>query len=182
MTRMDDTVTATMPDRSPELDVGLPSFEDFFEEHHLGLFRALWLVTRNRFEAEELMQDAFLKLWERWDRVGSMPDPAGYLYRTAMNLFRSRLRRASVAVRRAVGQLRPDDGLAQVEEREAVVRALAPLTRGQRAAIVLMDVLGLTSEQAGDALGIKPATVRVQAARGRAILRREMGESDERSG
>ena len=49
-----------------------------------------------------------------------------------------------------------------------VIRALAPLTPRQRAAIALTDVLGFTSEQAGEALGASPVTVRVLAARGRA--------------
>ena len=56
-------------------------------------------MTGNRAEAEELMQDAFLSVWERWDRVSGMDDPIGYLYRTAMNLFRKRYRRAMLAVR-----------------------------------------------------------------------------------
>jgi RNA polymerase sigma factor (sigma-70 family) len=154
-------------------------FEAFFEDEHVGLFRALWLVTRNRHEAEEIMQDAFLRIWERWPQVAALPDPQGYLYRTAMNVFRSRARRARVALRRAVRQLPHDDGLAAVEDREAVVRALAPLTARQRAAVVLVDVLGLTSEQAGEALRIRPVTVRVLAARGREVLRREMGDRDE---
>ena len=154
-------------------------FDAFFLQHHLGLFRALWLITRNRHEAEEVMQDAFVRVWERWPRVSAMPDPAGYLYRTAMNVLRSRARRAAVAMRKAVRVLPPDDQLAAIESREAVVRALAPLTPRQRAAVVLTDVLGLTSEQAGEALRIRPVTVRVLAARGRAALRREMeGDRD----
>ena len=88
-----------------------------------------------------------------------------------MNILRSRLRRAAVALRKAVGQLPPDDELAQVECRDAVVRALAPLPPRQRAAVVLHDVLGLTSEQAGEAMGIRPVTVRVLAARARGRLR-----------
>src|SRR5438132_12475512 len=100
-------------------------FDAFFLQHHLGLFRALWLVTRNRHEAEEVMQDAFVRVWSKWSRVGALPDPAGYLYRTAMNVFRSRLRRAKVAVRKAARTLPPDDLLAAVEDRDAVVRALA---------------------------------------------------------
>jgi len=71
------------------------SFEAFFEDHHADLFGALYLITRNRHEAEEIMLDAFLKLLERCERVGSLADPVGYLYRTAMNLFRKRWRRAS---------------------------------------------------------------------------------------
>jgi RNA polymerase sigma-70 factor (ECF subfamily) len=58
-----------------------------------------------------------------------------------------------------------------------VVRAMAPLTPAQRAAVVLVDVLGLNSEEAGEALGIRPSTVRVLAARGRAALRETWGES-----
>jgi RNA polymerase sigma-70 factor, ECF subfamily len=133
-------------------------------------------MTRNRHEAEEIAQEAFLRVWERWDRVSALPDPgpAGYLFRTAINAFRSRLRRARVAMRRAVRTMPPADELAAVEAREAVVRALAPLPPGQRAAVVLLDVLGLTSEQAAEILGAKPGTVRVRAARGRAALREEM--------
>jgi RNA polymerase sigma-70 factor, ECF subfamily len=177
MGRMDDVAVATPNRIGPR--VGALSFEAFFEQHHDRLFRALWLMTRNRSEAEEIMQDAFLRLWERWDRVVSLPDPEGYLYRTAMNLWRSALRRAAVAVRRAVHQIQPDDEAGAVEARDAVARALAPLPPRQRAAVVLMDVLDMTSEQAGEVLRVQPVTVRVLAARARAALRREMGERDE---
>ncbi len=156
-----------------------PDFEDFFEDHHTALFRAMWLVTRNRHEAEEVMQDAFLRMWERWDHVGSLADPVGYLYRTAMNVFRSRARRVKAAIRLVVGQLPPDDELAKVEEREDIVRALAPLTARQRAALVLTALLGLTSQQAAEALQIKASTVRVLVARARAALRKELGDRDD---
>src|SRR6266496_6695819 len=79
------------------------SFEDFFRDEHVRLLRALFLVTGNESEAEDLMQEAFLKVWERWDRVGQLDDPTGYLYRTAMNAFRSRHRRAVLAARRVLG-------------------------------------------------------------------------------
>jgi RNA polymerase sigma-70 factor (ECF subfamily) len=173
-----DEVTVTAPKR-PE-SVWAPDhpsdFEVFFEQHHERLFRALWLLTRDRQEAEEVMQDAFLRLWERWDRVIGGPDPAGYLYRTAMNVWRSRLRRAAVAARKAIHHIQCDDEIAGVDERDAVVRALAPLPSRQRAAIVLMDVLDLSSERAGEVLGIRPVTVRVLAARAREALAKEMGD------
>jgi RNA polymerase sigma-70 factor (ECF subfamily) len=170
---------ALMGDRRPSATGTLPEersseFEAFFLEHHESLLRALWLVTRNRHEAEEITQDAFLRLLERWRAVR---DPEAYLYRTAMNVFRSRLRRAAVALRKAAHTIPVDDQLAEVEARDAVVRALAPLPARQRAAIVLMDVLGLSSEQAGEALAIRPVTVRVLAARGRATLREALHEN-----
>ena len=154
-------------------------FEDFFEAWHRPLYRALWLVTRNRHEAEEVMQDAFLKVWERWDRVATMESPEAYLFQTGMNLYRSRLRRMVAAVRRTVRVLPADDAIATVEERDAIVRAMGSLTPAQRSAVVLVDLVGMSSVEAGRALGVRPVTVRVLAARGRATLKETMGASDE---
>ena len=75
------------------------NFDDFFIDQHERLFRALYFVTGSRQDAEELMQDAFLKLWERWDRIGEIDDAEGYLYRVALNGFRMRARRAKVAAK-----------------------------------------------------------------------------------
>jgi Sigma-70 region 2 len=70
-----------------------PDFAAFFAEEHRGLFKAVYFVTGNRADAAELMQDAFLKLWERWDRVDRVVDLTGYLFRVALNGFRMRTRR-----------------------------------------------------------------------------------------
>jgi RNA polymerase sigma-70 factor (ECF subfamily) len=180
MARMDEvTVTAPRQHESVWASDRAGDFEVFFEQHHERLFRALWLLTRSRHEAEEVMQDAFLRLWERWDKMSGEPDPVAYLYRTAMNLWRSRLRRAAVAARKVIHHIQGDDEIAEVEERDAVVRALAPLPPRQRAAIVLMDVLDLSSEQAGEVLGIRSVTVRVLSARAREALAQKMGERHE---
>src|SRR5207247_6981801 len=113
----------------PPLDTrtGGRSFEEFVRSEHARLFRALYLVTGSRHEAEEIMQDAFLALWERWDRVGAMDDPTGYLFRTALNIWRKRLRRASLAARKALSLAPDDDPFATVDEREAVFVALRSL-------------------------------------------------------
>ena len=44
-------------------------FAAFFADEHGGLLKLLYFVTGNRADAAELMQEAFLKVWERWDRV-----------------------------------------------------------------------------------------------------------------
>jgi DNA-directed RNA polymerase specialized sigma24 family protein len=71
-------------------------FDDFFHRESARLFRALYFVTASREDAEELMQDAFLKLWERWDRIERIDDPTAYLFRVALNAFRSRVRRTRI--------------------------------------------------------------------------------------
>jgi RNA polymerase sigma-70 factor, ECF subfamily len=157
------------------LEVAQPvSFEELFLIEREPLYGAMWLVTRDRDEAEEIAQEAFLRVWERWDRVRSMDDPAGYLYRTAFNVWRSRRRRAAVALRKAVHGRHVDDASAEVEARDVVVRALSRLTTRQRAAVVLVDLLDLPSEDAAAAMGIRPSTVRVLASRARATLREGM--------
>jgi RNA polymerase sigma-70 factor (ECF subfamily) len=152
------------------------SFESFFDREARTLFRRLYAVTGDAGEAEEIMQDAFLALWERWERVGVMDDPTGYLYRTSMNVFRKRGRRAALAVRRRLA-LAPDPvPFADIDEQQDVVAALQELSPRQRAAVVLLDVMGYSSEDAGEALGVTAGTVRGLASRARESMRRQMSE------
>ena len=99
-----------------------------------------------------------------------MDDPRGYLYRTAMNVFRSRYRRAMLALKRSTGAA-PTDDFAEVEARDATVRALATLSPRQRAAVVLTDLLGFRSDEAAKMLGIRASTVRMHASRAHAALK-----------
>src|SRR3990170_7331600 len=88
-------------------------FEEFFGEEHARLFGALCFVTGDRHEAEEIMQDAFLRMWERWDEV-QFADPSAYLFRTAMNVFRNRYRRSALGLRKTLGITPSEDAFANV--------------------------------------------------------------------
>jgi RNA polymerase sigma factor (sigma-70 family) len=175
---MDQPVRSVEAPEVVDLDAleGPRSFERFFEAEHSRLFGTLCLVTGNRAEAEEIMQDAFLRLWERWDRVSGLDDPTGYLYRTAMNVFRNRYRRAVLALKRTAHVGTAEDVFDTIESRDAVVRALRDLSPDQRAAVVLTNYVGLTSEEAGKALGIRASTVRTLATRARAAMRTKAGD------
>lgn len=155
---------------------GQRAFEAFFQAEHDRLYRALCMVTGSRTEAEEVLQDAFLRLWERWDRVGQLEDLTGYLYRTAINVFRSRYRKAGRALERIVTASGPDDAFAAVEDRDVVIRALRTLIPQQRAALVLTSLLGYSSEEAGHMLGMKASTVRALSTRARTAMRQTVGE------
>jgi RNA polymerase sigma-70 factor, ECF subfamily len=154
------------------------AFEELFDAERTRLFGALCLLTGNRQEAEDLMQDAFVRVYERWDRVGSLDDPTGYLYRTAMNGFRSRYRRSVLALRRQLPPRERRDEIAAAERHADIVTSLAQLTNKQRAAVVLIDFLELSSEEAGALMTMSPGAVRTQASRARAELRRTAGEDD----
>jgi RNA polymerase sigma-70 factor (ECF subfamily) len=166
-------------DASGQADVSALSFEDFFEIEHERLLGAMCLITRNRYEAEELMQDAFLKLWERWDVVQSLAKPTGYLYRTAINLWRMRRRRLLVAARHPFVAAAQTDAYEEVDLREDVARYLASLTPRQRAAVVLTELLGFPPSEAADILKVAPSTVRALTTQGRAALRSSLEDHDE---
>jgi RNA polymerase sigma-70 factor (ECF subfamily) len=59
------------------------AFEDYFELEQVRLLRLLWMVSGSLKEAEDILQDAFLRVWERWHKVSSMESPTGYLHHAA---------------------------------------------------------------------------------------------------
>jgi len=158
---------------------GADSFEGFFRSEQGRLLRALFVVTGDSYVAEDIMQEAFVRLWERWDRLRSADSPTGYLYTTALNLVRRHYRRLAllgrVTPRLAAGNRAVSPPLYDVEIRDSVVRALGSLTYRQRAALVLTEMLDFDSAEAGRLLGVKAVTVRRLASKGRSALRVVLG-------
>ena len=103
------------------------------------------------------MQDAFLKVWERWDALPRLGTPNGYLFQTAMNLFReppaaSLDRRAQGLVAHVIDRRSRD----RVEDRDEIVRWLRPLPPRQRAAVVLTTYLDYSADEVARILGHPP--------------------------
>jgi RNA polymerase sigma factor (sigma-70 family) len=146
------------------------SFEAFFASHYEPLLRAMYLVTGDRYDAEDLAQESFVKAYERWDRVRGMENAIGYVYRIAINAHRNHVRRTLVGARRAIASL-PSDPISATDDRDVLRRALATLPAGQREAIVLVEWLGMTAEEAGPILGVSPVAVRVRISRAKRALR-----------
>jgi RNA polymerase sigma factor (sigma-70 family) len=161
--------------RLPVTPEASPDFHAFFSDEHRGLFKTLYFVTGDRAAAADLMQDAFLKLWERWDRIETIEDPRAYLFRVALNGSKMRARSARRAARHAVPLGIVRDPYDDVDIREDVRRMLLTLTPRQRAALVLLDLYGYGSEDAARIMGIRPSTVRALATQGRAVLRAHGG-------
>jgi RNA polymerase sigma-70 factor (ECF subfamily) len=154
----------------------LPGFEGFFEAENQRLYRALCLITRNRFEAEEITQDAFVRVLERWPAVSQMEDPGGYLFVTGMNLFRRRLKRSKLAAVLPMQRSTADSAFDTIDDRDVLVRALRSLPPRQRAAIVMTTILDIPSDEAAKVLRITGATVRTLAARARSQMRLTLGD------
>lgn len=153
-------------------------FEEFFQAEHVRLSRALYLLTGSATEADELTQEAMVRVYERWDRVRQMDSPQGYLFRTALNLHRSRLRWVATRARHIIHATPSPDPAEVVQSRDSLERALASLPTSQREAVVLVEWLGMDQEEAATALRIKPGSVRARLSRAKADLRRMLEDED----
>jgi DNA-directed RNA polymerase specialized sigma24 family protein len=153
-------------------------FEEFFQAQYPGLVRALYLLTGDQDEAEELAQATMARVYERWERVRATASPAGYVYRAAVNLHRQRRRHLAVRARRLLvlavhaKSAQPPALGAGLE----LADAIASLPAGQRQAFLLVEWLGMSSGEAAGILRIAPASVRTRIHRARAALRGRLGE------
>jgi RNA polymerase sigma-70 factor (ECF subfamily) len=149
-------------------------FDAFFNQEYTPLLRLLFAMTGSLTEAEELAQEAMTRAFERWARIGGMDSPAGYVYRMAVNLNRSRLRHLRLRFAKQ-SQMRPP-AQPQPEIVGSLVAALGELPRGQREALLLVEWLGLDAVEAGRILGVSASSVRSRVHRGKAALQADEAE------
>ena len=163
---------------SPRAGGGL-DFEEFFDKEYRRLGKAVYLLTGDRSEAEDVTQEAMSRAYERWERVSSMDSPAGYVYRSALNIYRKRLRRPGPINPEISPAAGTPDPAVEVEARDEILRALSGLPAKQREALVLVEWLGLDSAEAGRVLSIDAASVRGRIHRARTAIRDRLGVPDE---
>jgi RNA polymerase sigma factor (sigma-70 family) len=153
------------------------TFAEFFLAEYQTLLRAMYLITGDPNEAEELAQDALVKACERWEQVGQMENPRGYIYRMAVNAHTSTIRKLRIAARRAIS-LNTADPISDSDDRDEIRRALATLPMNQREAIVFVEWLGLSDVEAGELFGVSAAAVRMRLSRAKASLREAVERAD----
>ena len=135
------------------------------------------MIVGDRATAEDMTQEAFARAYLSWGKLWPDGNPGGWVYRVATNLAISWRRRAAREVR-ARARLRgwTDTTMPEPEAYPELHAAVARLPRRQRAAVALHYVLGLSMEQAGEAMGCRPGTVKSLLHAARARLRDELGE------
>lgn len=142
---------------------GAGSFEALYADEAQAMSRLAYLMVGSAELAQELVHDAFARLYERWDRVDN---PGAYLRTTVVNGCRDTLRRRLLADRERT-DLRPDAQLGA----DHLIDALAILPHRQRAAIVLRYYEDRSEADIADLLGVRPGTVKSLLSRGLATLR-----------
>ncbi|MFG1867874.1 RNA polymerase sigma factor [Micromonospora arborensis] len=144
-------------------------FTDFYQAHFHRIAVQLYAYLGDHAEAQDLTQEAFCRVLERWDRISCYDDPSGWVRRVAWNLATSRLRRVRTAVNHLARQ-RAEHVPGPEPDRVALIRALTTLPTVQRRAVVLYHLAHLSVAEIADQLGVPEGTVRSWLSRGRAAL------------
>ena len=152
------------------------SFVEFVESRSASLLRAAWLLTGDAGRAEDLLQTALTATWLRWGTVVARGDPERYvrriLYTTYVTWWRRRWRYEVPSPQPPEFAERYDVANDEAA-RDAVRRALGALSRQQRAIVVLRYVEQRSVVETAEIMGCSQATVKVQASRALAKLRRD---------
>jgi RNA polymerase sigma-70 factor (sigma-E family) len=150
-------------------------YEEFVRAQLPRLLRYATMLTGEREQAADLVQDVLVKVYRRWSRISDADHPERYVLRMTTNGYRSW--RRSTAARLVTSadlpdEVRPDDFAADHALREDMWQRLARLPRRQRAVVVLRYYEQLADDEIADLLGCAQATVRAHAHRALTTLRK----------
>lgn len=162
---------------------GLPTFEEFVAARSLHLLRLAVLLTGNGADADDLLQGVLEKALRRWRRIGRTGNHEAYVRKMLVNASLDRWRQLRHLGWDPVAVDRQDPGpvqdLAQVEDRQLLMRTVRALPSRQRAVVALRYWEDLSESQIAELLGCSPGTVKSHASRALASLRAELGRTYE---
>ncbi|WP_155852766.1 RNA polymerase sigma factor SigE [Arthrobacter sp. H14] len=166
-----------------------PTWEQVVNDHSAKVFRLAYRLTGNRFDAEDLTQEVFVRVFRSLAnfKPGTLD---GWLHRITTNLFLDQARRkqrirfdglADDAESRLPGRDPGPERSFEFNNLDLDIQAaLEELPPDFRAAVVLCDIEGLSYEEVAHALDIKLGTVRSRIHRGRTMLREKLAHRDPR--
>lgn len=139
---------------------------DLYRRYHESMTRLAFVLTRNQAIAEEVTQDAFLKVHENWARLDN---PVGYLRTVVVNGCYAFQRRRAVEQRHPPAALRDT-----VDQPDEISDALAKLSARQQLVLALRYYADLPDAEIASAIGARPSTVRSLIRRALIALQKEL--------
>jgi len=156
----------TTPDPSPDV-----AFQRAAEELWMPVYRFALALTNDLADADDVAQEAFIRLWRSRATIDWSAPPIGWLLVTARRVAFDRFRRIARELRLRPAPAVPPGLDASTIERFVDLRGqLAALTSVERAAVLLPAAEGWSTDEIGSALGISAGAVRAAASRARAKL------------
>jgi RNA polymerase sigma-70 factor (sigma-E family) len=152
-----------------------------YQAHALGLVRLAVIMLGDRGWGEDVVQDAFLGLYRRWEELSDSGNALAYVRSSVLNGCRTMLRRQARRPLPAFAEPDAESAEARVllgEEHREVLAALRLLPDRQREAVVLRYCLGMPVDEAAQAMGVSSGTVKSATSRGVAALARTLREQE----
>jgi RNA polymerase sigma-70 factor (sigma-E family) len=164
-------------EREPAVHGADEAIDALYREHHLGIVRLAFILTGDAGVAEEVVQEAIVRVWRSWDKIRDTEAARAYLRKTVVNLCRSSLRRKSLELRH---RMRRVDDAVQIDPdaRIDLLRAVARLPMRQRTCVAFRFYEDLSEAETAKALGISVGAVKSQTFK--ALKRLEGFVGDER--
>ncbi len=165
--------------RATRTEVDLPAL---VETHAATLFRVAHGLLRNRAEAEDIVQDTFVRVLEHRGRLPDVRDLRPWLIRITWNLALDRRRRRrpdqadDLFLQALVAPHTPaDQALAAAQQTRAVLQALDRLPRPERETLLLSALEELSTADIAEVMGKSDSAIRALIHRARTRLRQRLG-------
>lgn len=145
------------------------AFSELFDHYRPNVYTTALSMTGREWQAEEILQDTFLKVWLKRESLNEVVNFGGWLYtiaeRLTLNaiLYHNRLQEKSkqyAFIEKAVEAENPDFILAEKQYEQALREAIAGLPEKQRQAYHFIKVLGMKREEAAKKLRVSPETIK----------------------
>jgi RNA polymerase sigma-70 factor, ECF subfamily len=151
----------------------LDAFAEFVRGFERRVRAVLYRLLDDARDIDEAVQDTFVQAWRNLDRFRGEAAPYTWLYRIAVNeaLMRRRRRNLPTTELEDVSVGRGDEQFAAADARAFLIERLRALPLEYRAAVVLLDIDGLSNEEVAEALEISLAAAKSRIHRGRMQLR-----------
>jgi len=175
---VEDRSSADVAEPSPRVSVPTetPTFAATFVAEYQTMVALAAAVSGDRIHAEDLAQEAMVRLEKHWDRVQYFDKPGAWLRRVTINLALSQRRKKTREIKALLKLDKPEPHQLEVNDRDEEVWAhVARLPKMQRAVISLQYLEDLKPVEIAEILEVEPATVRVHQHRARQQLRKILG-------
>ncbi len=180
------------PEEQLNLEVKLPDFDDIFRKFERPIYNYLLHLTQNQAEAEDLVQETFIRVYDKLKTFRGEASLSTWIYHIATNVSIDHFRRSTTHQAKTIESLEesdlervcidenmpsPDDQVAQSEMSDCVQNFIQRLPLSYRTVLLLHDVQGLKVQDIADVLGCSLDIVKIRLHRARNKLKETLDSS-----
>lgn len=154
--------------------------EEIYQSEAISLVRLARIFTDDRNGAEDIVQEAFIRLFHAADRITDRSKSVSYVRSIVLNLARDHNRRGLMSLRHRETREPPPQAAVEEqalasEDRREVLSAVLALPARQRDCVVLRFYLDLSEREIAETMGISPNSVKTHCRRALAALEKRLG-------